>query len=54
MEFQMPDDVSKTLTRPTQLAYIRRLNKLAAAGFDTPAKLLKQPFIQTETDNLSN
>jgi hypothetical protein len=39
----MPETVSKTISRTTHLAYVRRLNKLAGAGFDSSEKLLEKP-----------
>ena len=45
MAFQLPETFSKPdLSRTTHLAYVRRLNQLAEAGFDTPEILLKKPF----------
>jgi hypothetical protein len=39
----MPETLSKTIGDKAHKAYIRRLNKLAGAGYDTPEKILKTP-----------
>ena len=45
----MPETLSKTIGDKAHKAYIRRLNKLAGAGYDTPEKLLERPFKVTDT-----
>ena len=45
----MPETLSKTIGPKPHKQYVKRLDRLAGAGFDTPEKLLEKPFKVTDT-----